>query len=248
MNWIFNLYKRSIQLFKRRPRGTVRTTFSLSILGLLLSASIIGVDVSYLKLETNDPLVRQGERFSVDLVAVSHTPVNAVDITIAFDGDRLDVASVDRGQSVLTIWTEDPIINKNSIVFRGGTFRRGFLGEHLIATVEFVSNRTGSTDVAVSDAMFLAGDGSGTPVPVADSDFTSATVFAFDENTDLGAARLSVTGDVKTDLDLDGSVSLVDLSAFMGAWSSRTRIYDFDGDGRMSFRDFSILLADVLTR
>jgi hypothetical protein len=50
-----------------------------------------------------------------------------------------------------------------------------------------------------------------------------------------------------TDIDGNGQINLVDVSAFMGAWTSQNRIFDFNGDGRMTFRDFSILLAAVFS-
>ncbi len=203
----------AVRLFRRRPRGTVRTTFSLSILGLLLSANVIGSDTSYVKLDIADALVEDN----------------------------------DRGGSVLTIWTEDPIIEYDRIILRGGTFRRGFLGEHNIATIEFLPKQTGSTEVTLGDVLLLAGDGEGTPVPTSDSLYASADAFVYDENTDLSTVELSTTERAATDLNGNGRVDLADVSAFMGAWANRNRVFDFNGDGMMTFRDFSILLADVFT-
>jgi len=48
---------------------------------------------------------------------------------------------------------------------------------------------------------------------------------------------------VNPDLDNDGKVTLKDVSIFMSNWHSKAVIYDFNGDGRMNFIDFSIILA-----
>jgi hypothetical protein len=247
IKWLHKTCLRARNLFKKRPRGTVRLTFSLSILGLLLSASLIGADASYVKLAIQDALVSDTERLAVDVVAFSNTPVNAIDVEINFDGTALEVVSVDRGGSVLTIWTEDPIIEDNRVILRGGTFRRGFLGEHNLATIEFLPRRTGSTEIVLGEVLLLAGDGSGTPVVTAESIEAQAEAFVYDENTDLSSVEIARLSRTLTDIDQNGRIDLVDVSAFMGAWTSRNRVFDFNGDGRMTFRDFSILLADVFT-
>lgn len=239
--------RKVVEIFRSRPRGTVRITFSLSILSLLLSASVVGTSSSHVKLRALDPLVRVGERSAVEVIAVATAPVNAVDITIDFDGQALDVVSVDRGGSVLTIWTEDPVIERNRVILRGGTFRRGFLGEHSIATIEFTPKRTGAASVQVGETLLLAGDGEGTPIRTVTATNAEVSIFGYDDSTDLAALPQATLERVVTDIDGNGSINLVDVSAFMGAWFNRNRLFDFDGDGRMSFKDFSILLADVFT-
>jgi hypothetical protein len=52
--------------------------------------------------------------------------------------------------------------------------------------------------------------------------------------------------DVK-DVTGDGTVSLADMSAFLVAWTTKNKLYDFNNDGAMTFADFSILLT-TLTR
>ena len=39
-------------------------------------------------------------------------------------------------------------------------------------------------------------------------------------------------------------VDVSDIQAFMSAWRTGVVVYDFSGDGRMTFRDFAILLSD----
>jgi hypothetical protein len=172
-------------------------------------------------------------------------PVNAVDVTLKFDETALKVIGVDRGQSVLTIWTEDPIIEKDKVILRGGTFRKGFIGEHKIATVELEAKQSGQSELFASDIVLLAGDGKGTPVKVAKSETSTVDLYVYDENTDPANIAVSAGVAIITDIDSDGKVGLKDVSAFMGAWSSKTQIFDFNGDGKMSFKDFSIILADA---
>jgi hypothetical protein len=234
-----------------RKRGTVRTMFSFSILGvlLMLGASVItGTEASYIKLVADKNTVIAGDTLSFDVYAYAHVPVNAVDITVRFEADAVEVTGVDRGQSVLTIWTEDPIIESDKVILRGGTFRKGFVGEHKIATVNVKAKQSGQSNFFATNVLLLAGDGQGTPVKVVESNDSKVGVYIYDENATPDQIGIDVAVSIVTDVDGDGVVSLKDVSAFMGAWTNQSRIFDFNGDGKMSFKDFSIILADAVLK
>jgi hypothetical protein len=245
MNHILNWFKGIKEGLGFRQGRTVRTMFSwLSIATLLGLAAVTGTDSSYIKLVTSTTVIEAGQQFEVDVYANAVVPVNAVDVTLNFDANDVEVTGVDRGQSVITIWTEDPVIEKDKVILRGGTYRKGFIGEHKIATINLRAKQTGESTFTVGNIMLLAGDGKGTPVKVADSTQSRVSLYIYDENTDPADITVAASISIVTDIDGDGKVSLKDISAFMAAWSSKKQIYDFNGDGKMSFRDFSIILAD----
>jgi hypothetical protein len=225
--------------------------FSFSVLSIALllgAAAVTGTGASYISLKSTNTTVKTGDRFSVDVYAVATVPVNAVDVTLHFDKSKMKVEGVDRGQSVLTIWTEDPVISGDSIVLSGGTFRNGFIGEHKIATVRLTALSSGQGDFSVSAITFLAGDGKGTPVKTTSSNSSTLSLFVYNEGVNPDAVTSTIAISSATDLDGDGVVNLKDVSSFMGAWSNSSFLYDFNNDGRMTFVDFSIILADVFKK
>jgi len=232
----------------RSRKGTVRFMFPAAIALLaMLSASVINsTDTSYIRLKTSSPTIEAGKQFSIEVYAYAHVPVNAVDITLTFDPNSVDVIGVDRGQSVLTIWTQEPVISNGSVLLQGGTFRRGFISEHLIATINLRAKQTGASDIKATDVILLAGDGRGTPVTVKDANNSSVNLYVYDENTNPDSIAVAVKVNIITDIDGDGKVTLKDISAFMAAWHNKDKIYDFNGDGKMTFKDFSILLANFI--
>lgn len=245
MNRIRTFFKNLVAPLRVSRGRTVRYMFPLAIgfVAVLGAQLISSTETSYIRLEIDKQAVKTNERFEVDVYAYAHVPVNAVDVTLQFDGNKFDVEAVDRGQSVLTIWTEDPVVTKNSVVLRGGTFRRGFIGEHKIATIDLSAKKTGSTQFNTKDVLLLAGDGQGTPVTTSQSNDSTISLYVYDANTNPDDINVDVTVSLATDLDGDGKVTLRDISAFMAAWSNKTKLHDFNGDGRMTFRDFSIILA-----
>jgi hypothetical protein len=99
--------KSIVQYFKsflhhRTRSGTVRYMFPavISFVALLGAAAITSTEVSYVRLETSDLTVVAGKQFSIDVYAYAHVPVNAVDITLQFDSDSVQVVGVDTGESV----------------------------------------------------------------------------------------------------------------------------------------------------
>lgn len=234
-------------LFRFRNRnGTVRYMFSavLSLAALLGAAVVTSTDVSYVRLEASATTIEQGKPFYVDVYAYAHVPVNAIDITLRFDKNVVSVTGVDTGQSVLTIWTQEPVVEGNQVILRGGTFRKGFVQEHKIATVNLVARTSGQSSFSATDVILLAGDGEGTPVIVAESIDNYVNLYVYDENADPGSIGVDVAVNIVSDINGDGKVNLQDVSIFMSAWNKKNRIFDFNGDGRMTFRDFSIILSD----
>lgn len=234
-------------IFTQRARvGTVRFMFPavISIAALLGAAVVTSTDVSYVRLETSDATVEAGRTFSIDVYAYAHVPVNAVDITLQFDNKAVEVTGVDVGQSVLTIWTQEPVVENGTVLLQGGTFRKGFLKEHRIATINLKAKQTGQSYVKATEVVLLAGDGAGSPVTVAEALDSSVSLYVYDENTSPESIGINVAVNIVTDLDGDGKVTLRDISVFMAAWHNKDKFYDFNGDGRMSFRDFSIILAN----
>jgi len=228
-----------------RKGSTIRYMFPafLTLAGVFGVAALSSSDASYIRLETTSTIVESGSRFKVDVYARAHVPVNAVDITLRFDSRAVEVLGVDRGQSVITLWTENPIIEKDKVVLRGGTYRRGFVGEHKIASINLTAVQTGQSNFGVSDVILLAGDGTGKQVSVAEALDSKFSLYIYDENTTPESIGVNVAISVITDIDGDGKVTIKDISMFMAAWHSKDKIYDFTGDGKMTFRDFSVLLA-----
>jgi archaellum component FlaF (FlaF/FlaG flagellin family) len=230
---------------KERSR-TVRFMFPtvLSVTVIVSAAVLSGGDVSYVRIETANNVIEAGTRFTVDVYAYAHVPVNAVDVTLRFDAKAVEVLGINRGQSVLTIWTQDPVIENDKVVLRGGTFRKGFVDEHKIASIELKAKQTGQSSFKATDVVLLAGDGAGTPVSVAEAMNSMVNLYIYDENTSPESIGVDVNVKIVSDIDGDGKVTLKDVSVFMAAWHNKDKFYDFNGDGRMTFRDFSIILAN----
>lgn len=241
------LVKRILYYFYKNyhqdKNGTVRYAFPIvfTTLAILGAALILPTNASYVRLESSTKNVKAGEKFSVNVFVGAHSPVNAVDIALSYPSNQIKINGIDTGQSVITLWTQQPYVEGGKVIMRGGTFRKGFLGEHLIAKIDATALKSGSAEFKASNIQMLAGDGTGSEVKVADNDDQSLVILVGTEDGEI-IAEASVY--INTDIDGDGKVGMNDILAFMSAWSNRQVIYDFNKDNRMNFRDFGIILSD----
>jgi hypothetical protein len=234
---------------------TVRSAFAFplffTVAALLGAAVIDSQNESYIRIESSQNTVKAGESFTIDVYVSAHVPVNAVDIALDFPKDQVDITGIDVGRSVITLWTEEPFVENNAVILRGGTFRKGFLGDHLIATINARAETSGLATFEVGDIVLLAGDGTGSRVEVTENSNQRTQLYIANEDGtfyasgDTVGVEGAVTVRILTDIDGDGLVSVNDLSRFMTAWTKRDQIFDFSGDGRMTFRDFGIILSDT---
>lgn len=253
MKLIKDLLKKFFTFGSTSKSRTVRLAFPLMfVTATLLSAQAILSDTdTYIIVEPSTNSLRAGKAFYLDVYVHTEAEINAVDLELEFPSDRMKVTGIDTGESVITLWTDEPYIEGNTVYMRGGTFRRGFQGEHLIATINAEALESGIAEVTVTDYMLLAGDGSGTKIEVDETDESSATIYIANQDGSLPPSALGVSSlearvsiQIITDIDGDGDVSLADVSRFMAAWRDKNVIFDFNGDGRMTFRDFGIILSD----
>lgn len=233
--------------FMHQPSRTVRYAFPfvLTVTTLFLATVAAMNDGSYVKLVSSESYIEAGQSFAIDVYAVTSVPVNAVNIELLFPADKIAVTGVDVGQSVITIWTEEPTFKNGKIVMQGGTYRKGFIGEHLIASVNATAQQTGKATFLTDDVQFFAGDGSGKEVTVTNSGTETLVLQVSGEKGTLAA---QITVNIYTDINGDGVVGMDDILAFMTAWGSKSTVFDFNSDGKMTFRDFAIILADSFNK
>lgn len=231
---------------------TVRYAFSfLFVFAAIASiAAVASTKGSYIKVVSSEEVVEVGTQFTLDVFVYADAPINAVDISLLYPEDQVDILGIDKGDSVITLWTEEPFVKNGAVVLRGGTYKRGFVGEHKIATINVKAKTAGSAQFLAGTVSLLAGDGKGTNVK---ADTTRAKVitkvFAAGEKPAAGSTLEGSVGIVVvTDIDGDGEVSLRDISSFMAHWATRDQKFDFNNDGEMTFRDFSIILADYFSK
>ncbi len=237
-------FRNRLPLIRSRTTSTtVRYVFSTALVASLFAglAAVISGGSSYVSIVTTPSSVKEGDNIMIEVLATAHTPVNAIDITLAYQTSKLKIEGIDTGTSVITLWTKEPYAENGSIYLSGGTFRKGFVGEHTIARIRARALASGTAYVTTNNVAFVAGDGLGTTVEVDDTDSDEARILiATADGTLVGEVEMTIV----TDVDGDGAVDLKDISAFMAAWFTKGKLFDFNGDGRMTFKDFSILLAD----
>lgn len=220
----------------------------VGIVSLIGITTLSSLQSSYIRLEASRSLVESGSQFSIDVYANAQVPVNTVYVKLNLDADYVEVIGIDREQSILTIWTEEPIINNDNVTLRGSTYRKGFLGEQKIATINLRAKKAGPSLVTIEDVVLLTRDDKGKSVNVSGPGQSRLNLYIYDENTNPN--NLATKADFLniTDLDGDGKVTSKDISLFVGAWISESSMYDFSGDGKMSFKDFSVILSDFLLK
>lgn len=228
--------------------GTVRYAFPVVfaasfIIGI---AAIIASNQTSVVITTDVQNVARDQIFFIDVSVSAHVPINAVDLQIAYPDDKIKVEGIDTGESVITLWTEDPYAKDGIVYLRGGTFRKGFVGEHTIARIRAQALEAGEARLFVRAQNLIAGDGKGTPVMATEDEGAQSVriTVAGEEGTIVGDAAITIL----TDTNGDGRVDVSDITLFMSAWLTQNLVYDFNNDGRMTFRDFSILLADAFLR
>jgi hypothetical protein len=244
--------------YAQNKSATVRYAFPIifTLIALFGAAAVSTSGKSYIHLESSASSVHAGENFKIAVYVNATVPVNAIDIAVQFPKEQIQITGIDTGASVITLWTQDPYVEDNKVILRGGTFRKGFRGDHLIATINAKATETGLAQFTVGTVTLLAGDGSGSSVSVA-KDPTAKTFYVVEgtgEQTKASAEESAVglQGSaavvIVTDIDGDGAVTLADVGRFMAAWGGGGIVYDFNGDGIMTFRDFGIILADSFFR
>lgn len=253
------LFKKFLYLFcttcQPNTSRTVRYAFPIvaTALAILGALAISSTNQSYIRVESTQSTIAAGKPFSINVYVSAHKPINAVDIALKFPKSQIQITGIDTGESVITLWTEQPFVKNDTVIMRGGTFRKGFLGEHLIATINAVAVDTGVAYFNVTQSMLLAGDGSGSEIKATKTGGESAKLYIADKQgvylaDDAGSGAGTIEGVIEirifTDVDGDGKVTLNDISRFMSAWTSKSVIFDFSGDGKMTFTDFAIILAD----
>jgi hypothetical protein len=242
--WLSRVLRVIVPTAFSKQSGTVRYAFSfLFVIALMLGvASVIGSSQAEIVLETSGKTVAKGETFSINVYAVATTPVNAVSLRINFPTETTEILGIDRGESVITLWTSDPRVENGTVILEGGTYRRGFVGKHLIATINVRAKELGQATFVTAAASLLAGDGQGTEIStnVSKQGKTTLAIGAVGDDTITGEATVLLL----TDVNGDGAVALDDIGLFMVEWTKQNNRYDFNNDGTMNFRDFSIILAN----
>lgn len=100
-------------------------------------------------------------------VASADQALNAVSGTLSFPTDLLEVVSVSRANSILSLWVQDPSFSNanGSIVWGGIVPNPGYRGDHgLILSVQFRAKSAGAATVAFASSAVLANDGNGTNI------------------------------------------------------------------------------------
>jgi hypothetical protein len=110
----------------------------------------------------------ENSTFEVPVFINTHgDSINAIELHINFDAQKLNIIKPSGGQSIITLWAEPPSYsNTHGTVKIVGTIPNGIITESgLITTLTFKAITPGKTQVSVSNASrVLANDGYGTEV------------------------------------------------------------------------------------
>lgn len=109
-----------------------------------------------------------GKNFSVSIVLTNNQEaINAVSAVATFSSDTLDVVSISKSNSILTMWAEEPTFSNSSskITMDGIVLNPGFSGSQgKVLTITFRAKKKGTGNVLLNAGSILANDGGATDI------------------------------------------------------------------------------------
>lgn len=110
--------------------------------------------------------IAEGERVSLEVrVQSSDQAINAISGSISFPEALVKAVSVSKENSIINLWTVEPKVQRNKVVFEGIVLNPGFQGSSgSVFKVTFEARKTGTVLVNMSEGAVLANDGLGTNI------------------------------------------------------------------------------------
>lgn len=109
-----------------------------------------------------------GSTFSVNVsISGNSDPINGVSGSITFSSDTLELTSISKSGSIITMWAQEPTFSNGSAQasFEGVIFNPGFNGSSgKIVTLNFRAKKAGTGTVSLTGGSVLANDGNATNV------------------------------------------------------------------------------------
>lgn len=108
-----------------------------------------------------------GQTFTASIVVSSQAPLNAVGGTIAFPNKKLQVTSISKAQSIVSVWIEEPSYKNQAgtIQFEGIVPNPGYTGTFgRVLSITFRVLQAGDARISVLNGSVLANDGEGTQI------------------------------------------------------------------------------------
>ncbi len=189
---------------------------------------------AYIAFSPDKITISSGDTFRVAVLVNSTIEFNAVEATIEFPKEILQIDSVSYEDSIINFWIEEPIFSNDTgtLKFSGIITSPGYIGQGNLLEINFKTKTAGIAMAQFSHASILANDGKGTEVLEKKIDATYMI-----KNAEA----------VSIDFNNDGMVNITDISAFIPKMSATKldKRYDLNMDGAVNIKDLSILLSRV---
>lgn len=143
--------------------------FKKSFLFLFLFLFSFGISYgANLRLSPSSGDYNIGQNFSVDVLVSNNVDnINGASAVVTFPSDLLEVRSVSKSGSILTIWAEEPTFSNSQgkVSMEGVLLNPGFSDQQgKVVTINFRAKSAGQATINVSSGSVLANDGNGTNV------------------------------------------------------------------------------------
>lgn len=142
--------------------------FSILVGAFLFVSSSQLAFAANLSLSPSSVTTKVGKTFSIDLLVTNNSDViNAVSAKVSFPKDDLQVVSVAKAGSFITLWAEEPTFSndKGTLSLEGVALNPGFnKSSGKVITVTFKAIQAGNINVNITSGAVLANDGNATDV------------------------------------------------------------------------------------
>jgi hypothetical protein len=142
----------------------IRTAFIISV--FVVAPFYAHADTLYISPSSGS--YSAGKTFPIRvLVSSTVQPINAVSGVLSFPQDKLQVVSVSKTDSILTLWVQEPSFSntQGTVSFEGVVPNPGFTGSSgRVVTINFKVVGQGAAPVRISSGSVLANDGNGTNI------------------------------------------------------------------------------------